>query len=244
MPTVYATPSDLWDLVLNPETLFQDPGLEPGNWSPIVKTGAGTGSITLYYKSNPRDAFTVFVDCVVGGELNVDGIVNPGALPQFAISLDGGLTFSAAYIAENNGLLSYLRGGFTLQLQNGVAAPSFVAGDRWTFTTQASPIVTQHLLAACRTADMYLGNTYKVPPIQWAEDLKLIVCELAKWSLLKRRGLAKGQDLMVYEPKEAMERLMMIAKGEIQPEITESEAPYVFPMIIIPRKKYATDWSF
>jgi hypothetical protein len=47
---------------------------------------------------------------------------------------------------------------------------------------------------------------------------------------------------MVYDPQQTMKTLLMIARGELQPNVVESGAPYVFPMVIIPRQKYATDW--
>ena len=242
--TVYATPTDLWNLALPPETLFQDSGLEPGDWSAITKIATGSGSLGLYFRSNPRDFSSFRVKCVVGGELNVDGIANPGPLPGFQISLNAGLTYGPVLIPDENGLIPYIKAGFTLELHNGLVDPSFVAGDEFIFSTSPSPVIVEHLLANSRIVDMYLSPTYTTPPTKWAEDLKLIVCELTRWSLLKRRGLSKEQDIKIYDPKEAMARLMQIANGDLPLTDLKDTDTYHFPMVVIPREPYGTDWRF
>lgn len=78
MGPVYATPLDMWQMALPPDTLFQDQGIEPGTWTSPVKTGTGTGSMAVALESNPRSDFSVLVRCVSGGELNVYGLINPG----------------------------------------------------------------------------------------------------------------------------------------------------------------------
>jgi hypothetical protein len=242
MPTVYATPSDFWQLALPPDTLFQDKSIESGDWSAVVKTGVGTGFLDLHPDSNPRDVSSVVTRCISGGELTIYGELNPSPTPTFAISLNNGLTFGIPQNPNEKNWIPYTRGGFTLQLKNGAITPSFVAGDEWKFTTTPSPFLVRALSIASRIIDMYLSDTYHVPLSSWGDDIVSMTCDLARWEVIKHRGLNKSQDFMVYDPQQTMKTLLMIARGELQPNVVESGAPYVFPMVIIPRQKYATDW--
>lgn len=79
MSQVYATPSNMWEMALPPDTLFNDQGIEAGAWSDPVFTGVGTGFLDVSLNSNPRSEFSVIVKCVKAGELNVYGFINPGS---------------------------------------------------------------------------------------------------------------------------------------------------------------------
>ena len=95
-------PSDMWQLALPPDTLFQDQGIEPGTWTSPVKLNR-YGQHGGRLESNPRSNFSVLVRCVSGGELNVYGLINPGPVPRFVISLDAGVTFSPVLTPKDDG---------------------------------------------------------------------------------------------------------------------------------------------
>lgn len=240
---VYATPKDLWQLALPPGTLFQDPGLEPGKWTQPQKQGRGAGSLEIDPKSSPKEAFGIQIRCVSDGELNLPGVVNLSQVPRFAISLDDGATFYPPLFPTDANFIAFSLGGFTLRFENGATSPSFAKGDEWTFQTEPSPDVLRALSVAARIMDGYLRNTYQLPLQHWEDDVRLINCELARWILIKRRGLDKHQDMQIYKPEEAMAWLKQVALGDLQPPLTEDGPEFVFPMVVKPRPKYRTDWK-
>lgn len=243
MPTVFATAADMWQLATPPDSLFQDQSLAPGTWSTILKIGAGTGTMTLLKESSPLFEFSVMVKCVVAGELVVYGVVNPGVVPQFVISLDGGATYSPPYLPNDNGTVKFIRGGFTLQFLNNTA-PSFLVGDMFAFTTTASPDVVRFLSAASAQVESVIRNTYQPPYASWGDDVRLRVCELARWYLLKKRGIDKDQDFEVYKPTETMKWLDDVAKGYIQPSIVQVNRDKLYPDVIVVRKPFRTSWIY
>jgi hypothetical protein len=247
---LYANCSDLWQMALPPDTLFCDGGIEPGQWSGITKVGLSSGTVAIDLASNPRDDFSVVLKCISGGELNVDGVVNPGAVPTFAISLNNGITYSPVLTpqgqvskttANGTSILNYQLGGFRLLLNNGTA-PSFIATNTWSFTTSASPDCIRALSRSSRFVENYLQDTYQLPYTSWGDDLRGVVCEMARWYLIRRRGLHQNQDMVAYKPDEAMHWLTEVAKGNIQPAIIEKNGAYLFPDVVHARCKYEMDW--
>lgn len=243
MATIFATPADMWQLATPPDSLFQDQSLAPGSWSAITHVGTGTGAMTLRNESSPLFNFSVVVKCILGGELNVYGVVNPGPVPEFVISLDGGVTFSPPYTPNDNGIIPFIRGGFTLQFEN-AASPSFVVNDTYSFTTTPSPDVLAHLEVASNRVESIIRNTYQPPYVSWGKDVRLAVCELARWYLLKKRGIDKGQDFEVYEPKETFQWMDDVGKGYIQPEIIQANPEKLYPQIMVLRPAFRTSWRF
>ena len=124
----YATPSDLWRLALPPDSLFEEPGFEAGAIGAVIKNGAGLGSLLVDPRSNPRDAWSITMKCVSPGELNTN-YVNPGAEPRFQASYDGGVSYHWEVLAPDAaGVLSVVRGGFSLRLANGTAGAPVTVG--------------------------------------------------------------------------------------------------------------------
>lgn len=244
MDLIYATVQDLWQLALPPDTLFQDGSIRPGMWSTVAKTGTGSGSLILGNDSNPIGPFNVIVDCVLGGELNVYGIVNPSQVPQFIISLDNGVTFSPSVMPNDNGAIKSIFGGFTLQFKNGVTAPSFVIGDRYTFVTNVSPDLQRFLSFASRYVDSYLKSTYQPPYAEFGDDIVGVVCKIARWEMLKKRGMDKTQDFVIYEPKDEMQWLKDIAAGRVTPSIIEKNGQKLYPNIMVLRQPFKTVWRY
>lgn len=241
---VYATAFDMWQMALPPDTLFQDQGIEPGTWTSVSKVGTGTGSMDVSLLSNPRSSFNVIAKTVRAGELNLYGVLNPGPFPQFILSLDNGVSYSHPLEAKDDGSLAFQKGGFTLLFQSGIAPPSFELNDTFTFSTTASPDILVALDVASRKMDCYFRDTYCLPFVSWGVDVKKICCEIARWELIERRGLDKGQDFDVYRPEYAMKWLDMVATGKIQPSVVENGSGFVFPQWTSVRRPYRTDWRF
>lgn len=241
---VYATPRQFWQLAAPPDTLFQDGIFERSSWTDVVKTGVGTGSMDLDLRSNPRDTFSVVVRCVQTGELKLDGVLNPGPYPRFIISLDGGVSFSRPLETNSAGKLAYQLGGFTLIFSSGTLAPSFVSGDQFSFSTTVSEDILVGLEMTSRKMDPFLANTYELPLLSWTLDVTMTCCELYRWEMIVRRGLDKGQDFEVYEPKRAMQWLEKVSKGDIQLDVTETGPGIVYPDFQTRRGPYWSTWRF
>lgn len=245
----YATPSDFWKFAAPPDTLFKDQSIEAGKFSQAVKSIIiGSGSMIVDLDSNPRSDFSVLVECVSAGEVNVFGFTNPSVPPKFIISLDGGINYSLPMLPNDNQQINYKPGGFSVTFKN-ATVPSFSVGDRWTFTTTSSPDIISALDAATSYINSYIGQRVRLPLLQWGDDLKMLCCDIARWFLIKRRGLDIGQDFAVYEPKMSLEWLTSIAKGELTPMVVESpgSAPnsnssYIYPSMIVTSDAYKVDW--
>lgn len=127
--TVYATPADLWQLALPPDSLYGEQGIEPGpSTDPARTSGSGLGSVLVWERSNPRSDFAVRLLVASGGELNQDGYLNPGPEPTFRISLDAGVGYSRLLRPDRNGRIDYTRGGFGLVLANGTSGAPVTIG--------------------------------------------------------------------------------------------------------------------
>jgi len=245
----YATPAHFWRFAAPPDTLFKDKGFEAGAFTQAVKTvSVGTGKMSVDLDSNPRDTFSVVVECVTGGEVNDLGEINPGPPAQFKLSLDGGLSYSLPLYANANQQVEYKLGGFSVTFEN-MTVPSFVAGDRWTFSTAPSPDILSALDASTAYINSYLGQRCKLPLLQWGDDIRLLCADIARWFLIKRRGLDVGQDYEVYEPKMSMDWLTAVAKGQLTPMVIESagssptsSSSYVYPSMMVSRDPYKVDW--
>lgn len=116
---------------------------------------------------------------------------------------------------------------------------SFVTGDVWSFATSASPDIVSALQVASDLADGYLAGSYRLPLLEWGADLKLRVCELARWHLLVRRGLDSKQDFQIYNPEKedgpgTMAWLRGVQGGNVRPICKETPPPVLFPLLVNP----------
>jgi len=241
---VYMTPKQFWQYAAPPNTLFQDSIFERSSWTDVTKTGVGTGTMDLDLASNPRDTSLVIVRCVNTGELKLDGILNPGPYPRFVISINGGISFSRPLETNSAGELAYQLGGFTLLFSSGTIAPSFVSGDEFRFSTTVSEDMLALLEMTSRQMDPYIANTYELPLLSWSLDVTMTGCELARWNMILRAGLDKGQDFKVYEPVRAMQWLEKVSKGDIQIDVIETGPGIVYPQFQTRRGPYWSSWRF
>jgi hypothetical protein len=248
---LYLSATQFFRFAMPPKTLFCDGGIIAGPVSAVTHTGTGTGTVVVDLQSNAWDDYQVIVKCISGGELNVDGVANANPPPAFAVSLDNGVTYGQTItpttpkgytIATTNSFIDVVVGGFRVLFTNGTPTPSFVANDTYRFTTSVSPDIVAALSFASRFADGYLVNTYNLPLLAWSDDLRMMVAKMARWELLGKRGMHADQTMQSYEPKEALEWLVKVARGDLQPIITETPAPYLFPFAIEPSRAYRNDW--
>lgn len=315
----FITPTELWRLALNPANLFQERGLDAGALTePARAAGTGLGTVELTAESNPRDAWSVRVDFPVAGECNVSGRLNLAGLPSCRISLDGGTTWSRRLRPDDNGLVPFQAGGFTLRLRNGAegsavnfgsgdaqlqvrakhygltfrvatgstlthsydaetgacvltvtgsttaaqaatylassgllvratyggtgagavqaaaaqALPyqSFVTSDVWTFSTQPSPDVVLAIDAGHDELLSYLRSSLQEPLSAPGAMLKQCEADLARWSLLVRKGLHKDHPGL--EPKTALAYLQECQGGGIVPTVTETPPAKSFATLV------------
>lgn len=82
------------------------------------------------------------------------------------------------------------------------------------------------LVAASRTADMYLRSRYAVPLTAWQEDLTRLVCHIAAWDLYSTRRTAGDEDDGIERrAKAAVAMLRDVSEGKAHlAGITESES--------------------
>ena len=89
-----------------------------------------------------------------------------------------------------------------------------------------------------------LKNTYCTPLTEWGDDLRLVVCQIARWFLILRRGLDKGQDFEVYKPVDAFLWLEETGKGYNQAAVKETGTGFVFADWMVARAPFRTGWRF
>lgn len=214
-------------------------GIAPGAISDVVQAGAGSGVVEA--SGVARDAFSVVLRCKVGGEINASAVANPGLLPVFAVSRNGGATYESAVRVTDTLDEAYIKDastGLTFTFRNG-AAPSFVVGTTYSFTTQASPdilaIITEVeaeiLESACGSYD---------PPISaYPAHWKRHAVALLRWYLLEKIGVSKDRDLKIYSPVETRKWLEDIRTGSraVKPDrqgLAESAPGTSFPLLVPP----------
>ncbi len=234
----YTTPERVWALELPEETLCgTDSNIKPGTFTTAVKL-AGTGTGLIRVDGNPHGTIAdLRIKCVVAGTLNQKNLVNPGALPQFQISTDGGTTWQASQIVSSDNDTAYIR-----SVSIGVrwvfygATPAFVATDVWQTSTAPSPTILS-LIGTCSShANRFLIGSCgrKMPLTTWPEALEQVVAELVRWELVKKRGLAADQKMAQYRPVSALEWLEDARKGLFTDDADFSGAGsgFVYPDVV------------
>ena len=212
----YITPAELWVLAWPPALKASD--FEPGRIGAATKTGTGSGSILV--TGFPRDALTVRFECVTGGEPGAatfrywtDG-ANYGDTETWPAGKAQGLVNTIPQGTDTGDLLKDSVTGLEIAMVPG-APPSYVAGDRWVFTTRESAQVRAGILAGSARARRYLGARYQLgaDPVQDA-SIKQDIAILCRGALLDVRGVNSGQDADIYLKAEARAKdaLISIAK--------------------------------
>jgi phage gp36-like protein len=79
---------------------------------------------------------------------------------------------------------------------------------------------TAAITAASDLADGYLAQRYTLPITGWGSDLRRVVCHIASWDLMCRRGFdpESSSDVAIRKRYEdAIRWLEMVAAGKISP---------------------------
>lgn len=217
MTTLYVTPEIAYRLSLPPALLFTTAEdvptpLMPGIISDVTQSvGAGAGKAFLALEGNPMGTFSVSVVCTSAGEINELGQVNPGALPAFKLSVDGGVSYGRArtvsaqddraYIDVVSGIVGPSEGGpIGLRI---VALPGvYAVGDTFTATTLPSPDLPPLIKAECDYADGFLVGSWgdTLPLTAWGDDLMQTVSDRVRWRMICKAGLASREDMKLYHP--------------------------------------------
>lgn len=228
MGVLYMTPEDFWIHSAPPSLLFGDAlqgiqGIDGGSVSDIAVTQTGSGSMAA--SGIPRGTFSVRVLCHRGGEINSSDVANPGtALPQFRVSLDLGVTYSHPITVSDNrdlAIIKWAAAGLVFEFQNGSAAPSFVAGDRFDLTTLPSADIVAGIPVVCAFMDKYLAGSFDLPLTAYPPDFTAHSCDLLRWRLLRKIGVTDREDIQSYRPDEVMAWLKEAREGKfIKPVVS------------------------
>lgn len=208
---VILTPRKWFRLATPSRLLFGDAmegklGIEPGHISPLIHTGTGAGSVDV--RGIAIDAFECVLLCDIGGEINVSETANPGALPKFSLSLDGGATFERSRVVSSNrdeAVIDATSLGLRFVFVNGDPAPSFVAGDEWAFTTEASPDILDIVGAVEDEIIEAAAGSFDPEITAVPRNWTMHAAWLARWQLYCKIGVQKQQDHKVHYPKDAKE---------------------------------------
>ena len=96
-----------------------------------------------------------------------------------------------------------------------------------TIQVEADDVVAEKFLKASDEAEGYLGAGFTLPLIEWSQDLREHVANMADFAILKKRGFdVEGQDEIVrMGRKDAIAWLSKVATGAIKPPgILDSDA--------------------
>lgn len=205
--------------------VLQGGTLGTGLWRYNVNGGAFTSPIAF-----PLDG--LFVIPNIGITLSFD----PGPGPVF---FGGGDTFSfrtwgtSAQLTAGAApvpLVSPVDTGLRLNFvpTDPAGAVNFVTSDVYTFTTTASRDVLAALQSASDTALGYLAERYSLPLLGWDSSIVGWVCDIARLSLLTRKGLTIKEDRQFIKASENAEmRLSRVGEKKLHPRVIES-APVVY----------------
>lgn len=93
------------------------------------------------------------------------------------------------------------------------------------FASLSAGEITRAIVWASSTADSYLRKRYTLPLVSWSEDLKSVVCDLAQYKLLSRRGFkpGSGQDqIAVKRYDDAILWLRSASSGSVEVDCVDS----------------------
>lgn len=201
-----------------------------------VTLGAGNASLIF----TPRLA-AASVQVLVGSALGY--AFRDGALTLTVMNTTTAAQ-AAAYLTGLAEVVAYLQvvaggdGSGVVQAAARTAVPlaSFTSSERWTFSTLPSPDIVAALQVASDLLDSFLRGTYTLPLLSWGDDLRLVVCQLARWQLLVRRGLDKQQDFQVYDPQGlgCYGWARSVQQGNLRISVQETPPGVSFPLLVPP----------
>lgn len=206
----YTTPARVWALGLPSKTLFgPDSNLAPGVVGlPSVVTQTGTG--TMDAEGNPHDTYAdLRIRCSRAGTINQANLVNPGQLPAFELSADGGVTWERPILCSRDMDTAYVDDvGRGIRWILSGAVPSFAVGDQWQTSATPSPDI-EALVETCSSGcNQFLLGSFKLPLTTWPTFMERVVAWLVRWELIVKRGLSADQAMAQYAPDSKVMTLM------------------------------------
>lgn len=201
----FGTVDQFYALMSPPDSLWPTNRLRLGAIPQPTQT-VGTSSSTVDVRGNAHGSYTVLVECVAAGQVNSSAAVNPGALPTFKISRDGGTMWSRPFrvsvdddTARLTDEMTGLQCGLILEFTG-----SFDAGDRWGTTAEPSPDVLLQLEVAASKVRGALSDTFRVPLTNTPASVIEVQGWLARWALIAKCGLDGQRDMQIYNPQRPM----------------------------------------
>lgn len=94
-------------------------------------------------------------------------------------------------------------------------------------TDIANATIDAALLWASEVCDSYMRKRHLLPLTAWGNDLRTLVCDLAAWRLLKRKGFnpaAPAHQAILKSYDEALLSLKDVAQGLTELGVTDSSA--------------------
>lgn len=87
--------------------------------------------------------------------------------------------------------------------------------------------VASALDAASGVADGYIAKRYRLPLVEWGDDLRGVVCRLAAADLLTTRGTRPGDgiELIVTRQEQALAWLRDVSRGLAEPQGVVDSTP-------------------
>ena len=202
----YTTPARVWQLGLPIKTLFgADSNIAPGSVGVPMRI-AGTGTGVVMAEGNPHDSYPdLRAKCISAGSVNQRGQINPGQLPVFQLSDDGGVSWGNAMQVtadEDTAFIDDITRGIRWKFTG--STPAFLVGDIWQTSAAPSPDIVAWIGVSSSQANKFLLGSFKLPLVTWSEDLEMVIAWLVRWQLVCKRGLSKDQAMQQYRPDQPL----------------------------------------
>lgn len=217
---VLLTPRELFQRATPSRLLFGDAasgklGIEPGLLSDITHVGTGTGIVEV--DGIATDAYSLVLRCDRGGEINASETANPGLLPKFSLSLDGGTTWERSRVVSDNrdeAIMDFTSAGLRFTFYNGDPAPSFVALDTYSLTSAACPDILAMIEAIEAEIIESAAGSFDPPITAAPANWRMHCARLVRWELYTKIGIQRQQDLKAHYPKTSYEWLQGLREGK------------------------------
>lgn len=195
---------------------------------------AGPGQIVL--GGYPVDAKDFALRVAIGGEIGV---------AEFELSDDGGLIYQNPILTTPNSMQNS-RWEYEFQPQgvyifgyNATTAPSFTAGQVWTWSTTASPLLLKICAALSALFRKWaLNQGQPIDDIDEADAIML--CQLGRvWACGNRGDIPEDWKMLA---REAYRHFALEAKGDIKLGSRPDPDGFVFPNYELTRDPFAGFW--
>lgn len=208
----YGTVEQFYSLLSPPDSLWPSGRIRSSAIAVPTQTVGTATNKSVDVSGIAHGTYSLKLVCATAGQLNQSAVaVNPGPLPTFRISYDGGTTLSRPFRVSADDDTAYIRDEAT-GLQLGLlwqfsGGGTFQVGDTWTTAAAPSPDVIAHLEQAASQLEAALSDTIKIPLTTCPAAAIFVQGALALWSLIRKCGLDAQQDYKIYHPQENRDQL-------------------------------------